>query len=184
MSNLLKIIALLHLSFISLHASAETNVILLGTGNPNPFPDRSGPATAIVTDGRAYIFDAGTGTVRRAAEASVKHNIPALQAKNLSHVFLTHLHSDHTLGLSDLILTPWGLEREQPLQLFGPAGTGKMASNILAAYKTQQGGALIQQSGEMKRKNLVMTRSASKLFLFVMAYGKMLMVIAFKQRIA
>ncbi len=134
MSNLLKIIVLLHLSFISLHASAETNVILLGTGNPNPFPDRSGPATAIVTDGRAYIFDAGTGTVRRAAEASVKHNIPALQAKNLSHVFLTHLHSDHTLGLSDLILTPWVLEREQPLQLFGPAGTGEMASNILAAY--------------------------------------------------
>ncbi len=117
-----------------LPASDITKLVLLGTGNPNPFPDRSGPATAIIVNGTPYLFDAGTGVVRRAALAAQIHDLPALEAKNLKHVFLTHLHTDHTLGLADAIFTPWVLEREAPLQLFGPLGSVKMAENIIDAY--------------------------------------------------
>ena len=107
--------------------SDRTQVILLGTGTPNADPARSGPATAVVVDGVPYIVDCGPGVVRRAAAAGLK-------ASSLGHVFITHLHTDHTLGLPDLIFTCWVLERGQPLQVYGPPGTKRMTDHILAAY--------------------------------------------------
>ncbi len=113
---------------------AETVVVLLGTGTPNPKPDRMGAAIAIVVNGTAYIIDAGTGVVRRAQQAFIETGIQALDAENLGMVFLTHLHSDHTLGLADLILTPWVMGREAPLKIIGPPGVRSLASNLLEAY--------------------------------------------------
>jgi ribonuclease Z len=49
--------------------AASTLVVLLGTGNPGPLPERSGPATAIVVDDVAYLVDFGPGVVRRAFAA-------------------------------------------------------------------------------------------------------------------
>lgn len=114
---------------------SPTKLVLLGTGNPNPTPARSGPAVAIVVGERAYIIDFGPGVVRRATEAARKLALPALEAENLRFAFLTHLHSDHTAGFPDLIFTPWVMGREQPLRLFGPRGTEEMTRNILEAYK-------------------------------------------------
>jgi len=102
-------------------------VILLGTGTPQADPDRSGPAVAIVANGAAYIVDFGPGVVRRAAAAKI-------EPKNLKIAFSTHLHSDHTLGLADLIFSPWVLERTEPLQLYGPRGLRAMADHIEKAY--------------------------------------------------
>jgi ribonuclease BN (tRNA processing enzyme) len=110
-----------------------THVVLLGTGTPNADPERSGPATAVVVDGVAFIVDAGTGVVRRAA-AAAGQGVGALAPRRLGHLFLTHLHSDHTLGLPDLLLTPWVLEREAPLAVYGPTGTAEMIRHVLAAY--------------------------------------------------
>lgn len=107
--------------------------MLLGTGTPNADPDRSGPATAIVAGGRAYLVDCGPGVVRRAAAAARK-GIPALAANKLGIVFITHLHSDHTLGLPDLMLTPWVLERRTPLEVYGPPGVAAMTRHLLEAY--------------------------------------------------
>lgn len=111
-----------------------TKVVLLGTGNPNPTPDRMGPATAIIVGDNSYLIDAGTGLVRR-AQAARALGIEALRAKNLKTAFLTHLHSDHTLGLADLILTPWVLERSEKLRLYGPKGTRQMVQHITEAYE-------------------------------------------------
>ncbi|MGB6876101.1 MAG: MBL fold metallo-hydrolase [Candidatus Acidiferrales bacterium] len=108
-------------------------VVFLGTGMPAPNPDRQGPSLAIVANGKAYIVDAGTGIVRQAA-AAYRNGIKALWASQLDIAFLTHLHSDHTLGLPDLILTPWVMHRTVPLQLYGPTGTKAMADNIEKAY--------------------------------------------------
>jgi ribonuclease BN (tRNA processing enzyme) len=108
-------------------------VVFLGTGTPRPDPNRQGPSLAIVANGKAYIVDAGTGIVRQAATA-YRNGIKALWASQLDIAFLTHLHSDHTLGLPDLILTPWVMGRKVPLQLYGPSGTQAMAENIEKAY--------------------------------------------------
>jgi ribonuclease BN (tRNA processing enzyme) len=120
---------------ISSNSAAETRVVLLGTGTPNADPEKSGPCTAIVAGERSYLFDFGPGVVRRAASAAARHKIPALEAKNLRVAFVTHLHSDHTAGFPDLILTPAVLERDAPLDVYGPSGLKSMTSHILAAYR-------------------------------------------------
>ena len=112
-----------------------TQIVLLGTGTPAADPDRSGPATAIVVNDTAYLVDAGAGIVRRAAAAARARSIRALQAANLRIVFLTHLHSDHTVGLPDLILSSWTLGRRTPLEAYGPAGTAAMTQRLLEAYR-------------------------------------------------
>jgi hypothetical protein len=84
---------------------SHTKVVLLGTGTPRPYPERSGPATPIVVGERAYLVDFGPGVVRRAAAAAEK-GTPELDSTNLKIAFLTHMHSDHTAGYPDLILTP------------------------------------------------------------------------------
>lgn len=111
-----------------------TRVVILGTGTPNADPDRSGPAVAVVRGGTAYLVDAGPGVVRRAAAAAKRHGMQALEPSQLRTLFLTHLHSDHTLGLPDLILSSWVLERREPLVVYGPPGTKAMVDHLLAAY--------------------------------------------------
>ncbi len=114
--------------------AAQTKVVVLGTGTPNADPERSGPALAIVVNGESYLVDAGPGVVRRAAAAARDHGIDALTPPKLRRVFITHLHSDHTAGLPDLILTPWVLERTAPLEVFGPPRTKRLADLLTEAY--------------------------------------------------
>jgi ribonuclease BN (tRNA processing enzyme) len=111
-----------------------TRVVMLGTGTPNADPDRSGPAVAVVVNETAYLVDAGPGIVRRAAAAQ-RNGIDALTVKRLGIVFITHLHSDHTLGLPDLIFSPWVLERTRPLEVFGPPGIKAMTEHLTAAWR-------------------------------------------------
>jgi ribonuclease BN (tRNA processing enzyme) len=113
----------------------QTKVVLLGTGTPAANPDRSGPATAIVVDDTAYLVDLGPGVVRRASAAASGRNIAALQPGRLRVAFLTHLHSDHTVGYPDLIFTPWTLGRRVPLEVYGPKGLKAMTGHLLEAYK-------------------------------------------------
>jgi ribonuclease BN (tRNA processing enzyme) len=117
----------------SAHAQ-QTQVVLLGTGNPPADPDRSGPATAVVVNGTPYLIDFGAGVVRRAKSAVVDRGIAALDPVKLRVVFLTHLHSDHTVGYPDLILTPWVLGRRVPLEVYGPSGLAHMTEHVLEAY--------------------------------------------------
>jgi len=116
------------------HAT-RTKVVLLGTGTPVPDPDRSGPATAIVVDDSAYLVDFGPGVVRRAKAAVLERHITALEPANLKVAFATHLHSDHTAGYPDLILTGWTAGRSTPLEVYGPSGLRSMTENILQAYR-------------------------------------------------
>ncbi len=115
-------------------AAPRTQLVLLGTGTPNAEPDRWGPALAVVVDGVPYLVDAGPGVVRRAAAAHAQ-GVEGLAVRGLATVFLTHLHSDHTLGLADLIFTPWTLGRAAPLSILGPPGTQAMAQHLSAAYQ-------------------------------------------------
>jgi ribonuclease BN (tRNA processing enzyme) len=115
-------------------APGRTQVVMLGTGNPPADPDRSGPATAIVVNGTPYLVDFGAGIVRRAKSAVVDKGIAALDPVNLRVAFVTHLHSDHTVGYPDLILTPWVIGRRVPLEVYGPTGISAMTKHLLEAY--------------------------------------------------
>jgi ribonuclease BN (tRNA processing enzyme) len=115
------------------HAQPTTQLVVLGTGTPNADPDRYGPAVAVVVGDASYLVDFGVGVVRRAAAAERK-GIRALGVTGLTRAFATHLHSDHTLGFADLIFTPWVLERETPLDVYGPRGLKAMANHLVEAY--------------------------------------------------
>jgi ribonuclease BN (tRNA processing enzyme) len=128
--RLILIVFLLTGSFLS---TAQTKLVLLGTGTPFADPEKSGPSVAIVVNHVSYVVDCGPGVVRRATAAFQK-GIDGLQASLLKKLFITHLHSDHTIGYPDFILTPAVLDRNAPLEVFGPKGLQSMTDHILKAY--------------------------------------------------
>jgi ribonuclease Z len=117
--------------------SGITKLVILGSGNPNPSPFQSGCSIAIIVHDTPYIIDFGPGLIRKAAALSPAYGgkIPGMEVKNIKRAFLTHLHSDHTTGYPDLILTPWVMGRDEPLEVYGPEGLNKMTENILKAYE-------------------------------------------------
>lgn len=137
-SLLILFLLLLHLSEGTVQtitrSSANTQIVLLGTGTPNADPDRFGPSVAIVVNNTPYLVDFGPGVVRRAS-AAVRKGVTGLAMPKLSKAFVTHLHSDHTVGYADLIFTPWVLERTEPLAVYGPKGLRAMTNHIIKAYQ-------------------------------------------------
>lgn len=114
--------------------AGRTRIVLLGTGTPNAEPDRWGTAVAIVVDDTPYLVDLGPGVVRR-ANAARRAGIEGLALSKLRVAFITHLHSDHTVGYADFILSPWVEGRDRPAEVYGPPGTQAMTEHILAAYE-------------------------------------------------
>jgi ribonuclease BN (tRNA processing enzyme) len=114
-------------------ASSKTQIVMLGTGTPNADPDRSGPSVAIVVNDTPYLVDCGPGVVRRAASAH-RNGVKGLAVAKLRRLFLTHLHSDHTVGYSDFLFTPAVLERDEPVEIFGPPGTKALNAHIQKAF--------------------------------------------------
>ena len=109
----------------------EIKVTLLGTGAPIPLVDRQGPATLIEAGGKRLLFDAGRGVSQRLWQ--LKKPLSSIDA-----VFLTHLHSDHLVGLPDLWLTGWLQpeygRRQTPLRLIGPHKTSLLAQSLKAGF--------------------------------------------------
>jgi ribonuclease Z len=114
-----------------LPAAAETpaplTVTLLGTGNPRPSAERFGPSALIEAGGHRVLVDAGRGATIRLAEIG-------LSSGSVEAVLLTHLHSDHVVGLPDLWLTGWIFGRTGPLRVVGPPGTQALAQGLEAAF--------------------------------------------------
>jgi len=108
-------------------------IAVLGTGTP--VPDPFWPATAIVGDDSAYLVDFGPGVVRSSKAPFLARHIMALEPANLKIAFVTHLHSGHTSGYPDLILTGWTAGRRIPLEVYGPSGLRSMTDHILQAYR-------------------------------------------------
>lgn len=124
------------LIFFAFDLTSDTRLIILGSGTPNPDPERSGSAYAVIANDKAYLFDFGPGVVRRISSMSETWGgqFEQMELKNITVAFLTHIHSDHSSGLADLILTPWVMGRSEPLELYGPIGLKNMSQNITNAY--------------------------------------------------
>ena len=94
-------------------AASRTRVVMLGTGTPTADPDRFGPAVVVLVDSTPYLFDIGVGVVRRWA-AALRAGAAPLGPATLRTAFVTHLHSDHTLGYAELIFTSWTVASGPP----------------------------------------------------------------------
>ena len=113
-----------------------TQIVLLGTGSSRPATERSGRATAVVIGRQAYLTDFGPGVVQRAGIAHRK-GIAGLDPVAITRAFVTNLHSAHTAGYPDLVLTPIG--RKSPLEVYGPPGLRRMTEHVLAAWPDEAG---------------------------------------------
>ena len=132
----LRLFTVLLTIFFSTALFSETKLIVLGSGTPNPDPERYGSGYAVVVNNSAYIIDFGPGIVRRISAMSPTWggDYPSMELQNINIAFLTHIHSDHSGALADLILTPWIMGRNEPLRLYGPPGLNAMSKNITEAY--------------------------------------------------
>jgi ribonuclease BN (tRNA processing enzyme) len=116
--------------------ASKTQVVMLGTGTPGFDIARSGPATAIVVNGTAYLVDFGAGVMRR-AQGAYEKGVAALHPPEIRIAFLTHLHQDHTTGYADLIYSPLD-RRKGPLEVYGPEGIRHMTEHLLQAYSVRR----------------------------------------------
>ena len=111
--------------------SDDFRVTLLGTGNPEPLMNRFGPGVLVQAGGQTLLFDCGRGVTQRLFQLRVKLG-------DVNKLFITHLHSDHVVGIPDLWLTGWleppFAQRKGAFQVFGPAGTRSMMENLEKAY--------------------------------------------------
>jgi len=103
-------------------------VTLLGTAAAAPTRERGLPAVAVQREGTLLLFDCGEGTQRQMVLAK-----PSIS--NPSHVFITHLHGDHLLGILGLIQSMALQNRTEPLHLYGPKGLDEIVEFNMAALK-------------------------------------------------
>jgi ribonuclease Z len=123
------LISLISSAALALTAPAQTlKVTLLGTGSPQPRMDRFGPGILVEAGEKKLLFDCGRGVAQRIEQLGITF-------ADIDALFVTHLHSDHTVGIPDLWLTGWVRGRKAPLQVWGPAGIKAMMAHLAEAYQ-------------------------------------------------
>jgi ribonuclease Z len=130
-----KIYFSLYVCLFSFHiqvSSQTIKVTLLGTGAPQPSIERFGAATLVEAGGNYFLFDCGRGATQRLWQQKIG-------VGKVNRLFLTHLHSDHVVGIPDfwlLGLMPGAFgNRKQPFEVWGPAGTSEMMQALKTAYQ-------------------------------------------------
>ena len=88
-------------------------LIILGCGAALPASNRNPTAQILESSGRFFLIDCGEGTQSRLRENK-------LSFEKISHVFISHMHGDHFLGLPGLLSTMQLLGRKKKLDLYGP----------------------------------------------------------------
>ena len=110
-------------------------VTLLGTGSPIFVPGRYSISTLIRAGDNYLLFDCGRG-------ASIRLHETGLHPGHINKLFLTHLHSDHVVGIPDFYISGWFTtygRRQGPLRVWGPEGSAAMMSNLDSAFEFDEG---------------------------------------------
>lgn len=125
------LLLLSNFSFQTKISAQVIKVTLLGTGTPLPSIERFGASTLVEAGDNYFLFDCGRGATQRLWQ----QKIPPGKVSNL---FLTHLHSDHTVGIPDFWLLGWMPaaygNRKKPFEVWGPTGIAEMMQGIKTAY--------------------------------------------------
>jgi ribonuclease Z len=131
MSKRISFIAIVFILLTQSLNAQDIKVTLLGTGAPVPSIERFGPSILVEAGGQHLLFDCGRGASQRLWQ--MKKPLREVDA-----LFLTHLHSDHVVGIPDLWLIGWmpGAygKRSLPFNVYGPTGTRDMMENMVKAF--------------------------------------------------
>ncbi|ELY59202.1 ribonuclease Z [Natronococcus amylolyticus DSM 10524] len=100
-------------------------VTFLGTGGAVPTTERNPSGIFVAREGEGLLFDAAEGTQRQMMRFGTGFSI--------AHIFVTHLHGDHVLGIPGLIQTMDFNDREDALAIHGPRGTRRELESLVHA---------------------------------------------------
>ena len=129
--KLFSLVLPLSLVLIANGQAQSIKVTLLGTGTPNPHPERFGPSTLVEAGSQKFLFDVGRG-------ATIRLNQLRIPMRDVTAVFITHFHSDHLVGLADLWLIGWlppnYARRPIPLRILGPTGLSQITAGMEQTY--------------------------------------------------
>jgi len=103
-------------------------LIFLGTSSVFPTPKRNHPALALIYEGEILLFDCGEGVQRQMA-------IAKLSPAKINHIFLTHWHGDHVLGLPGLLQSMQMSERKKDLHIYGPPGSAAHLQHLRKGFE-------------------------------------------------
>ena len=108
----------------------KTTLILLGTqGGPGVGVGRQQTASLVIAGGEPYLVDCGYGAVRGLVQAG-------LRVGQISNVFVSHLHNDHTADIAALLSMKWtgGQANPAPTTVWGPPGTKTMVDGAITFF--------------------------------------------------
>ena len=100
-------------------------LVFLGTGGTYPTKVRNVTSIALQLPGEVVLFDCGEGTQRQLMFSPVSF-------MKIKRIFISHMHADHFLGLPGLVQSMSLNGREEPLQVYGPAGTRANVHKMLS----------------------------------------------------
>ena len=126
---MMRIFLFLFLIILSSNIYADIiKVTILGSGTPRVNIDRFSQSILIEHKNDKFLFDAGRGALLRLNQSRILPN-------EIENIFFTHLHSDHILGFSDILMTGWVYHRQKPLNIFGPPGTINFVDSTIRSFE-------------------------------------------------
>ena len=109
-----------------------TKFITLGTaGGPTPKPHRMPPAHAVVYDGGTILVDCGEGAFQQLRRAGINF-------QRVRELFITHHHFDHIGSLFACLGLNMMVQRDEPMNIYGPPGTSKILGHLIDACDIPQ----------------------------------------------
>ncbi len=104
----------------------DLSVLFLGTAGSMPTVQRAPSSTLVRRGGDRILIDCGEGTQRQL--------LRSIGLPDVEHIFLTHYHADHFLGLPGMLKTFALRGREVPLTVYGPRGLHSLMADLRRVY--------------------------------------------------
>jgi ribonuclease Z len=104
----------------------DLSVLFLGTAGSVPTVQRAPASVLVRRGGYRVLIDCGEGTQRQL--------LRSVGLPDVEHIFLTHYHADHFLGLPGMLKTFAMRGREMPLTVYGPPGLTSLMRDLRRVY--------------------------------------------------
>jgi ribonuclease BN (tRNA processing enzyme) len=129
-------------------APNRMRVVLLGTqGGPNFNATRAETASLVIINNQLHLVDCGYGALAGLIRADRNY-------RDVAHVFLTHLHDDHTADLASLMGHQWTGGRVTPTDIYGPAGTRRLVDGSLQFNRLSEEIRLVDEARSARMADL------------------------------